>query len=108
MRFGIHPAMHNGACSLCGAMVPSNSFECPKCGAAWYSWQGPIMKALRIFFSIPAVLFSVAGGALLALSLINQAPLSTVEYFTLWIIIGILCKVVAKILPNTHSGWFQT
>jgi hypothetical protein len=54
------------------------------------------------------VLFSVAGGALLALSLINQAPLSTVEYFALWIIIGILCKVVAKILPNTHSGWFQT
>ncbi len=108
MLLGIHPTMHNGACSLCGNMVPSNSFECEKCGAAWYSWQGPILRSIRLFLSIPAVLFMIFGGALLVIGLINQAPLDTIEYFGVWVVIGAICRLLSKALPNNHSGWYQT
>ena len=100
--------MHNGACSLCGSMVPRNCFDCSKCGAAWYSWQGPIVKSVRVLLSIPAVLFTIAGAALLVLGVINQAPLSTLEYFGVWVVIGVVCHVMAKALPNNHTGWYQT
>jgi hypothetical protein len=50
----------------------------------------------------------IFGGALLVLGLINQAPLDTIEYFGVWVVIGAICRFLSKALPNNHSGWYQT